>query len=287
MISPPYGMTTPATAQAVITAILAVVVAGFALAALRDWRRTGHPTFLVMLAGGAVCSFNESLVDVLGHCYFPADGVIVHKAFGFPVPLWVVLAYIVFFGGLSYLMAKALAGGVTRRSMWTGMAVFWVLNVILEIPMLRSGLYVYYGPQVFTVGGFPVVWLVINGLGSLLGAVVAVRLAWFFTGVRQLLLVLVPFATYMASWVLAMPHFSITNTDASTWVRMAGSLITMALGLIAIDVLIRLGTGHWRLLPEGPPSLMSQSARPAEASDARSRPSSPISSSWSSNQTVW
>lgn len=248
---PPYDMTTPATPQAVITAILAVVVAGFVVAALRDWKRTGRPAFLLVLAGGAVCSFNESLVDVLGHCYFPADGVIIHKAFGFPVPLWVVLAYIVFFGGLSYLMALAFQQGVSRRTMWTGMAVFWVLNVLLELPMLRSGLYVYYGPQVFTIGGFPVVWLVINGLGSLFGAVVIVRLSWFFTGARQLVLVLVPFATYMASWVLAMPHFSITNTDAPTWVRMAGALTAMVLGLIAMDVLIKMGTGEVRMLPKG------------------------------------
>lgn len=250
-VEPPYEMTTPVTAQTVITVILAVAVVGFVLAALRDWRHTGRLTFLLMLAGGFVCSFNESLVDVLGHCYFPSDGIIVHQSFDRPVPLWVVLAYVVFFGGLSYLMAHALRRGVSRRNMWIGMAVFWVLNTVLEIPMLRSHLYTYYGPQVLTVGGFPVVWLVINALGSLLGAVVLVRLWWFFTGWRQLLVVAVPFVTYMASWVLAMPHFAITNTDAPTGIRIGAALITMTLGLIAMDALIRLGTGEWRMLPPG------------------------------------
>jgi hypothetical protein len=95
----------------------------------------------------------------------------------------------------------------------------------------------------------PVSWLVINSLGSLFGAVVVVRLSsWFFTGARQLLLILVPFATYMASWVLAMPYFAITNTDMPTGVRMA-AVLSMALGAIAIDGLIRIGTGQWRLLP--------------------------------------
>jgi hypothetical protein len=133
--------------------------------------------------------------------------------------------------------------------MWTGIGIFGVLNVLLEIPMLRSGLYVYYGDQPFTIAGFPISWLVINSLGSLFGAVVITRLAWFFSGARQLLIVFVPFATYMSSWVLAMPHFAVTNTDAPSGVRMLAAAISLVLGVIAIDVLIRIGTGQLRLLP--------------------------------------
>jgi hypothetical protein len=241
---PPWEMATPATAQTIITAILAVVVAGFVVAALLDWRRSGKPTFLLVLIGGYVCSFNEATVDVLGHCFFPNDGWLGYMAFGRGVPIWVVLAYIVFFGALSYVMALAFERGATRRAMWSGIAIFGVLNVLLEIPMLSAGLYVYYGDQPFEIGGFPVIWLVINSLGSLFGAVVITRLSWFFTGARQLLLVFVPFATYMSSWVLAMPHFLITNTDAPAGVRLAAAVISMALGLAAIDVLIRIGTGQ-------------------------------------------
>jgi hypothetical protein len=242
-------MTTPTTAQTIISAILAAVVAAFVVAALVHWKRSGSPAFLLTLVGGYVCSFNEATVDVLGHCFFPFDGMIAYTAFGRAVPVWVVLAYVVFFGGLSYVMALAFKHGASHRAMWCGIAVFGVLNVLLEIPMLRSGLYVYYGNQPFVIGGFPISWLVINSLGSLFGAVVIVRLSWFFTGVRQLLLVFVPFATYMASWVLAMPYFAITNTDMPTGVRMAAAALSMALGLIAINGLIRIGTGQWRLLP--------------------------------------
>jgi len=246
---PPWAMTTPTTPQTVITAILAVVVTAFVAAALIDWRRSGSPAFLLMLVGGYICSFNEATVDVLGHCFFPDDGAFAYSAFGRGVPIWVVLAYVVFFGGLSYAMASAFKRDATRRVMWSGIAVFGVLNVLLEMPMLSSGLYVYYGDQPFAIGGFPISWLVINSLGSLFGAVVITRLSWFFTGARQLLLVFVPFATYMASWVLAMPYFAITNTDLPSAVKMAAALLSMALGVIAIDALIRLGTGQWRLLP--------------------------------------
>lgn len=245
-------MTTSTKAQTIITVILAVVVAAFVFAALFYWRRSGSPAFLLMLVGGYICSFNEATVDVLGHCFFPNDGAIAYSAFGRGVPIWVVLAYIVFFGGLSYAMALAFKRGATRRVMWSGIGIFGVLNVLLEIPMLSAGLYVYYGNQPFTIGGFPISWLVINSLGSLFGAVVITRLSWFFTGARQLLLAFVPFATYMASWVVAVPYFAITNTDLPSGVRMAAALLSMALGAIAIDALIRLGTGQWRLLPPQP-----------------------------------
>lgn len=252
---PPWEMHTPATAQTVITAILAVVLAGFVVAALLQWHRSGRPHFLLMLLGGFVCSFNEESADVMGHCFFPNDGWIVHQFYGRGIPLWVVLAYVIFFGGLPYLMTAAFQRGITHRAMWTSIGIFWVLNTVLEIPMLSSKLYLYYGDQPFEVGGFPLGWLVINSLGALFGAVVLTRLSWLFTGARQFLILLVPFATYMSSWVLAIPHFAITNTDAPSAVRMVAAIVSMALGLVAIDVLIRFGTGQARLLPPQTPAV--------------------------------
>jgi hypothetical protein len=251
LAEPPWEMTTPATAQLVITSILAVVVAGFLVAAVLDLRRTGRPVFLFMLLGGLVCSFNEATVDVLGHCFFPTDGWIGYTFFDRGVPIWVILAYVVFFGGLSYLMSVAFQKGATRTNMWTGIAIFGVLNLLLEFPMLAAGLYVYYGNQPFEIGGFPISWLVINSLGSLFGAVVLTRLDWFFTGARHLLILLIPFATYMASWVLAMPYFAITNTDALSPVRMLAAAVSLVLGILAIDALIRVGTGSLRFVAPG------------------------------------
>jgi hypothetical protein len=251
---PPRDMLTPHGAESVVTITLGAVVAAMVVAALIHWRRTGSPAFLLVLAGGYVCSFNEALVDVLGHCYFPADGHIVYTAFRQPVPVWVALGYVAFFGGLPYLLVMWLKNGASRRSVWLGVGVFWVLDVLLEMPVLASRVYIYYGDQPFAVGGFPLIWLTINGLGALLGAVVITRLSWFFTGVRQLLLVFVPFVTYMSSWVVTMPFFAVNNTDASATVRAAAAILSMILGLIAIDLLIRIGTGQWRLLPPDAPA---------------------------------
>jgi hypothetical protein len=246
---PPWDITTPATPQTIITVVLAVAVAGFVVAALVSWYRSKRPTFLLLLAGGYVCSFNEPLIDFLCHCFFPADGWVGHTVFHRSIPVWVILAYVVFYGGLTYVLSAAFQSGVTRRTLWISIGIWGVLNLTMEIPLLQSNLYLYYGDQPFMVGGFPLSQLVFNAFGSLLGAVVITRLSWFFTGVRRLLLVVVPFVTFMSSWVVGMPLFLVLGTDAAHGVRMLAAAVSVALGLAGIDTLIRLGTGEFRLLP--------------------------------------
>jgi hypothetical protein len=235
-----------------ITIVLALAVAGFVIAALFDWYRIKRPTFLLMLAGGYICSFNEPLIDFLCHCFFPADGWTGHAVFDRSIPIWVILAYVVFYGGLTYVLSVAFKAGVTRRVLWISIGVWGALNLAMEIPLLGSHMYVYYGDQPFLVGGFPLSQLVFNACGSLLGAVVVTRLSWWFTGARQLLLLFVPFVTFVSSWVVGMPLFLVLGTDASHGLRAFAAAVSMALGLIAIDTLIRLGTGQLRLLPPAP-----------------------------------
>jgi hypothetical protein len=260
---PPWNITTPATPQTIITVVLAVAVAGFVVAALVSWRRTKRPIFLLLLAGGYICSFNEPLIDFLCHCFFPADGWVGHTVFNRSIPIWVILAYVVFYGGLTYALSAAFRSGVTRRALWTSIGIWAALNLAMEIPLLQSNLYVYYGDQPFMVGGFPLSQLVFNAFGSLLGAVAVTRYSWFFTGVRQLLLLVVPFVTFMSSWAVGMPLFLILGTDAPHGVRMLAAAVSAALGLIGIDTLIRIGTGQLRLLPPVPlaPNITERSSR--------------------------
>jgi hypothetical protein len=262
---PPWDITTPATPQKIITIALAVVVAGFVITALVSWYRTKQPTFLLLLVGGYICSFNEPLIDFLCHCFFPADGWIGHTVFNRSIPVWVILAYVVFYGGLTYVLAAAFKSGVTRRTLWISIGIWGALNLAMEIPLLQSNLYVYYGDQPFMVGGFPLSQLVFNAFGSLLGAVAITRLSWFFTGARRLLLLAVPFVTFMSSWAVGMPLFLILGTDASHGLRMLAAAVSASLGLLGIDALIRLGTGQLRLLPPG--SAVPTTTEPSSEAD--------------------
>lgn len=238
---PPLDMTSAVGAQDTMQYAVGAVVVAMLLGAVWHWRRSGRPTGLLLLVGGLFCSLNEALVDLLGHCYFPKDHAIAYTTFGYSVPWWVVTAYVAYFGGLTWLQSEFLRSGPTRARVWQGIAAVWVLNVILEMPPLANKVYVYYGDQPFQVGGFPLNWLVINALGSLVAAVLVVRFAGFFTGARQALLLLVPYATYFMSWVAHLPLFGTINADVPSAVRWTAAVVSGLLGLVAMDALIRLG----------------------------------------------
>ncbi|WP_067671518.1 hypothetical protein [Nocardia miyunensis] len=237
---PPVSMPTPPTAEHVVLAILGVLVGLAFVGALYIWWRTGKPTALLLTLGGLVCSLNESAVDVLGHCYFPRGGWEAQELLGRPIPVWVLFGYILFFGAFVYVMAEIMKRRPSRRSMWIGIGVFWVANAVLELPILSTHLYIYYGDQPLAVGGFPLVWLTINCLGSFAAAVVVVRFEGYFRGWRQLLLLGLCYATYMGTWSLAMPYFWAVDSGSGA-VRSAGAILSMVLGVIAIDALMRIG----------------------------------------------
>lgn len=245
VVPPPTEMTTPQTVQTVATAIIGAVLGLMVLGALILWRRAGSPAALLVLLGGFICSFNEEMVDILGLCYFPKDGWTVHEMWGRPIPLWVVLAYSAFFGGLTYLSVLALQRGLSYRGMWLAIGGVWVADILIEIPTLASDLYTYYGDQTYQIAGFPLNWLLINGLGSLLAAVIIHRFSWALTGVRQLLLLVIPFASYLSSWAVAMPHFAALNSDVPEPVRWIGSTVAIGAGLFAMHCLIQIGVGRW------------------------------------------
>lgn len=241
MVPHPTNMATPHTPHVVILSVLSVVVVAMLVYAYREYRVTGRLTMLLMLVGGLVCSLNEPLADVAGDCWFPTDGFMAQTLFGRSIPVWVVLAYVIFFGALEYILMRELRKGRTRQQIWIGIGVFWILNLLLELPLLGSDLYVYYGPQALKIGGFPLIWITINSLGAFAGAVTALRLETVLRGPSRLLLVLVPFATYMASWTVSMPGFWSLQADTTMAVRTVFALVSIAAAIWAIDTLIRIG----------------------------------------------
>ena len=236
------GLHTPSTAHAVIFTIVAISLAALLAGSVWHWRRSGSPTMTLLIVGGGVCCLNESLVDLLGHCYFPTHGGLMGLTLlGRTVPVWVELTYAIFFGAFPFFLSVLLERGTSRSRMWAAIGAFWIANSILEVPLLSTHLYVYYGEQPFKVARFPLEWLTINVLGAFFASVVTVRAAPYLKGRRQLLLVLVPFACYMSSWVVSMPAFWALNSNASSAVKWAAVGVAIVLGALAIDALIRIG----------------------------------------------
>jgi hypothetical protein len=235
----PDGTQMPQSAQLVVTVAMAVLVVGFIGYAMWEIARARSVTLALLLVGGAVSYFNEPIDDVLGLVWHPVAGQWTALDTFSRVPLWGLGIYIVFFGGMPYLILQALRRGVTRRQLWAWVGVLVVVDVAVELPVLASGIYSYYGDAPMLIGGFPVYWIVINAVGPLALAVLLLAAGDTFTGWRALYLPFLPMMFDAAGSVaVGWPIFSALNSRTSASIRWLAAALTIAIGLAALDLLI-------------------------------------------------
>jgi hypothetical protein len=235
----PDGTQMPQSAQLVVTVAMAVLVVGFIGYAMREIARSRSVTLALLLVGGAVSYFNEPIDDVLGLVWHPVVGQWTALDTFSRVPLWGLGIYIVFFGGMPYLILQALRRGVTRRQLWAWVGVLVVVDVAVELPVLASGIYSYYGDAPMLIGGFPVYWIVINAVGPLALAVLLLAAGDMFTGWRALYLPFLPMMFDAAGSVaVGWPIFSALNAHTSAPVRWLAAALTIAIGFATLDLLI-------------------------------------------------
>jgi hypothetical protein len=243
LIAPPIDAATPHTAQLVVTAVTGILVLVSVLYALLMWNRRGTPLYLLILLGGGLAILNEPALDLVSQIYFPRNGSwTVFEAYGRTMPVWAVFSYIVFFGTQTVAILEVLRHGVTRTKIWLGVAGVWIFNIALEVTVLKTGIYFYFGHQPLRIGDFPAVWLTLNSVGVALAVAVFFAGREFFTGPRVLTAVAVPPACQVAALWLGTPHFLALNSDQPQAVKTLASAASIVIGLIVLDAIARVIT---------------------------------------------
>lgn len=256
---PPLDMVMPPTAQLVATVCLASVAASMFVAALVYWARTRNPLFVLGMLGGLLASVNEPFTNVVGMCFHPLIGQWkVLESFGRPIPVWAVMCYPVYFGGLSCLMLLWLRRGITRRKFWMGVAIVMAGNAAFEFPILAADVYVYYGDQPYRFFGMQPAFFVINVLGAVLGALTMALLEHQLTGARRLLMLVIPGVTQVAAYGVAAPHMFTLSTDLPMPWKYAGTTLTIVLGLLVIDQISRYAARRFPAISPAAPTAGSE-----------------------------
>ena len=239
----PHDLVFPYLPQLIATSVMWFVVFLVLCYALYDTWKTRSPVALLLIVGSAIAYLNEPFVDVMGLVLHPREGQwVVLETLG-PVPWWGLAIYIIYFGGLTLGKLRiAQQGLMTRKGFWIGTCTFFVVNIVAELPLIQSGMYLYYNDPPFMFFGLPLYWLVINASGPLMCVALLLRAPQWFTGWRTGLIVLLPMTTdAMGSIGAGWPIFTALNTpDIAEWVKYAAALLTFGIGLALMDGLSRL-----------------------------------------------
>lgn len=243
-IPTPPDMIFPRTPQTIAEIVLWIVVVAFVAFAVHQWRRTGSPLGVVLLAGGGIALLNEPLDDILGLVHHPRPGQdVVFETMG-PIPHWGLPTYIIFFGGIAYVLLLELRKlTFTPRAFWTGIAITFVADLLIELPLLHFRLYTYfgYGQVPMSIGGFPLYWLFINTTGPILCAAILFAAPGYFTGWRAGLVLFLPLVTDAAcSAAVGLPVYNALHVpNAPAWLTWLGAFFSCAIGLALLDASAR------------------------------------------------
>lgn len=252
----------PVTAQTAATVGVGVVALVALAAAVRYGARHRTPLYVLVLLGGVIASLNEPIVDIMGGCLHPQTGSwVVFTTYDRPIPAWAVIAYGLYFGAVPLLVLALMRRAANPRTrLLQCVAVIFAANLLIEIPILAGEVYVYYGVQPFKLFGlFPLHWLFVNGVGVATIAVVLYRFGDRLTGAGVLWFLAIPATAQIAAVAVALPAFSLYNTDASTGWKWLASATTMLLGAATLHALSK-------LVPPGATSAA------ADHTDDRDRP---------------
>jgi hypothetical protein len=211
-------------------AVLAVVMVWI----LKEAGRTRSFTPILIVVGAAVASITESIWDVLGAVWYPQFGhTPLYRFFNICVPIWVLPAYAFYLGGQGYWVYRKLVKGMTRAQFWKFYAFVWGTNVLIEIPALRMGVYVYHGPQPLMLFGFPLTQAMGNALMPILIGTMVFAWREFFVGARSLLIIpAVPIAMVTALGGVEWPMFLAVNSGRGYETTYPAAIVTLALSLM-------------------------------------------------------
>jgi hypothetical protein len=100
---------------------------------------------VAVLVGALVCALNEPIFDFLGKIVYAEEATTAYTAFGRDIPLFLVIGYIPWVGALPYVIARLMAGGVSRAKLHAIALGSFLSVVVVESIGTSIGAWAYYG----------------------------------------------------------------------------------------------------------------------------------------------
>ena len=207
--APPAGMIMPAANDFYSVASLISLLLFGAWTLYLCWKAKS-PVLLLILMGGALCYLQEPIMDHLGAVWYPTINQVptILHAFNCYIPLWVLPGYGLFVGALSVVLYRKLDAGMTVKQLWIFNFIIWGADIMLELPGLNLGTYVYFGHPALMFFNFPMTWAMSNTCIDMISVAILVGFKDFFTGWRMALIpVVITMANGAAQGATEWPVF--------------------------------------------------------------------------------
>ena len=237
--TPPVDMVMPELANTIVTIANFSVLVIVAIFFLRTCSRLKTPLPILFLIGGAIGYLTEPFIDLMVLVWYPEIGTNSFlRLFNVSVPIWVLAPWSFYIGGQAWWVYKKFSEGMTIETLWKFFPLFWVTNVMIEIPALQFDLYTYYGPQAFKVFGFPLWMGFANACVPILTGGVVYLLRDYLVGPRIYLTPLfVPLCALTAQACVGWPMWFTLNSGASETATMIATIPALGFACLLISVI--------------------------------------------------
>ncbi len=235
---PPIDMVMPWANDVYSGATLVMFTAFTAWTVYQCWRAKS-PTLLLILIGGTLCFLQEPIMDHVGAVWYPNinQSFTVFRAFNVSIPLWVIPGYGLFVGAVSVVLYRMMTTGMSIDTLWKFYFVVWILDLLLELPGLNLGTYIYFGNAPWTLLGFPLTWAMTNTCIIVLTVGILVGFKDFFVGPKLFLIpVVVTMANAAAQAGTGYPIWLALNAGVAYPVKLAAAFATLGFSLLLVQM---------------------------------------------------
>lgn len=230
---PPVNAVAPDDVSMMATAFFSTIALIAFCYSLYHWKSKGSVVPLLITLGGGLTVVVEPFVNLLGGCWHPVNGQDeVFRLLGRPIPWWIVAVYFAYFGAQGVAMYLMIKKGAKRVMIASAFAVPLIADIIIELTLLPTGLYIYVGNQPLILAGWlPLWWICCNSIGVFVGVSLIVMLEPYLTGPRKLLILLLPSIGDMVGYsAVGLPSWVVINMQTiPNWLVQTGGVATFIL----------------------------------------------------------
>lgn len=218
------------------TSIVLVVTSIFAIRILIQKR--DFVPLLSVFGGILTAGTIEFFIGPAGLLFYPTEGQIPFlQAAGRVLPLFVATGNGFWYGPALILFGNIVFKAKSKKKIWLLFGAVFLVDLIMEAVGTSAGVFVYYGNQGIRILGFPLWWLIQNAaLTVVIGWIISHLRKSYLKGWRVILIIpMIPCLAMAANGFNGL--FGWLGIHTTSWMVYAGTLASMAMSLISIDLI--------------------------------------------------